>query len=112
MSDRKRALGDGFSGLFRLVRQPCVVVILGNCGRGIDIAASVLRRHIGHRAARALPWTRGSRFFSGIVSHGPNLSADTADLKFLGCPLAFCSAVFFGCELPVSFQERTHRWGL
>src|ERR1700744_6346708 len=94
MSDRKRAFGDGFSGFLRLLRQPRVVVILGNFGRRIDIAASVLRRHIRSWATRAVPWTRGSRFFSGVVGHGLNLSVDAADLKFPGGPLAFCSVAF------------------
>src|SRR5262249_27924831 len=86
-------------------RQPRLVVILGDRSRRIDIAGGILRRHICRRAAQALPRTRGSRIFSGIVNHGLNLGADAADLKFLERP-ADRSGKSRGCRhLPLSVRS-------
>jgi hypothetical protein len=105
MSDRKWSLGDRLRGLLRIIRQPRLVVILGDRSRGIDIAGGRLRRHICRRTVRRLPRTRGSRLFSGIVNHGSNLSADAADLKFLDALADRSGKSRRRCHLPLSLRS-------
>ncbi len=74
MADRKRALGDDLSGFLHSFRQPCVVIVLGDRRRGIDVGGDKsLRRQIRLRTPARL--ARGFRMVGRIVIHGPKLSA-------------------------------------
>ncbi|MGY4482733.1 hypothetical protein ACVWWR_001924 [Bradyrhizobium sp. LM3.2] len=87
MAGRQRLFADR-AALFRDIRQPCIVLVVTACGRGIEVRGRRFRflgRDVRHVAVHGFTRVHVVRIVGGIVNHGANLGAWGADLKFRPC---------------------------
>src|SRR5665213_1875744 len=75
MTDREWALRDGLGWFLRNLGQPCLFVVLGDGGRGVDIPGGCIHWQVRLGTAPGPPGVGSLRMIAGILIHGPKLSA-------------------------------------